>query len=47
VENGNPDVIPIDIAEYERRFIEGPCFVCAVLAGHPAYPHHDIYEDTP
>src|SRR5690348_9138344 len=24
---------------------EGPCFVCAILAGHPDYPHHDVYED--
>jgi diadenosine tetraphosphate (Ap4A) HIT family hydrolase len=31
---------------YVRRSREGPCFVCAILAGHPGYPHHDVYEDT-
>jgi diadenosine tetraphosphate (Ap4A) HIT family hydrolase len=24
---------------------EGPCFVSAILAGHPDYAHHDVYED--
>jgi diadenosine tetraphosphate (Ap4A) HIT family hydrolase len=26
--------------------MDGPCFVCAILAGHPDYPHHDVYEDA-
>jgi len=25
---------------------EGPCFVCATLAGHPEYPHHILYQDA-
>jgi diadenosine tetraphosphate (Ap4A) HIT family hydrolase len=40
--------IPLDpgqSAQYARRSLEGPCFVCAILAGHPDYRHHDVYED--
>lgn len=40
--------VPVDprqSAQYVRRSLGGPCFVCAILAGHPAYPHHDVYED--
>ena len=40
--------VPVDpeqSAQYARRSLDGPCFVCAILAGHPGYPHHDIYED--
>jgi len=32
--------------QYVRRSREGPCFVCSILAGHPDYPHHDVYEDA-
>jgi diadenosine tetraphosphate (Ap4A) HIT family hydrolase len=28
-----------------QRVLTGPCFVCAILAGDPAYPHDDVYED--
>jgi len=38
--------VPFDVDAYERRSREGPCFVCAILAGHPDYTHHDIYEDA-
>jgi diadenosine tetraphosphate (Ap4A) HIT family hydrolase len=31
--------------EYLHRVRTGPCFVCAILAGHPDYPHDDVYED--
>jgi len=34
-----------DLAAYRRRSTEGPCFVCAFLAGHPDYRHHIVYED--
>jgi diadenosine tetraphosphate (Ap4A) HIT family hydrolase len=40
--------VPVDpgqSAQYLRRSLDGPCFVCAILAGHPSYPHHDVYED--
>jgi diadenosine tetraphosphate (Ap4A) HIT family hydrolase len=40
--------VPVDpeqSAQYLRRSVDGPCFVCAILAGHPGYPHHDVYED--
>jgi diadenosine tetraphosphate (Ap4A) HIT family hydrolase len=45
MENGRPARIPFDTTQYARRSREGPCFVCALLAGHPGYPHHDVYED--
>jgi diadenosine tetraphosphate (Ap4A) HIT family hydrolase len=35
----------VQSAQCARRSLEGPCFVCAVLAGHLDYPHHDVYED--
>ena len=39
--------VPFDIAAYERRTREGPCFVCAIARGEPEYrgPSHIIYED--
>jgi diadenosine tetraphosphate (Ap4A) HIT family hydrolase len=40
-----PARVPFDVARYARRSREGPCFVCAILAGHPNYGHHDVYED--
>ena len=38
--------MPFDVARYARRSREGPCFVCAILAGRPGYRHHDVYEDA-
>lgn len=35
----------LDFEEYERRVHEGPCFVCAFVAGDPDYRHHLVYED--
>jgi diadenosine tetraphosphate (Ap4A) HIT family hydrolase len=34
-----------NLAAYVRRSTEGPCFVCAILANHPDYPAHRVYED--
>jgi diadenosine tetraphosphate (Ap4A) HIT family hydrolase len=34
-----------DSEAYSRRVQEGPCFVCAFLAGHPDYRHHLVHED--
>jgi len=34
---------PFDVAAYEKRSQEGPCFDCELIAG--ANPHHMIYED--
>jgi histidine triad (HIT) family protein/ATP adenylyltransferase len=36
--------VPFDTGRYARRSQEGPCFVCAILAG--ARPHHGVYEDA-
>ena len=36
--------MPFDTARYARRSQEGPCFVCAILAGDR--PHHMVYEDA-
>ena len=38
--------VPFDAVQYVQRAREGPCFVCAILAGDPGYPHHDVYEDV-
>jgi diadenosine tetraphosphate (Ap4A) HIT family hydrolase len=34
-----------DMEAYIERATGGPCFVCEIVAGNPAYPHHIIYED--
>ena len=44
--NSGPGRVPFDAEQYVRRCQEGPCFVCSILAGHPDYTHHDIYEDA-
>ena len=40
--------LPFDMAAYERRSREGPCFICAIAAGQPEYrdPTVMIYEDA-
>ena len=38
--------VAFDAEQYDRRSREGPCFVCSILAGHPDYAHHDVYEDA-
>lgn len=35
----------MDIAAYEERARNGPCFVCAFLRGDPDYRHETVYED--
>jgi diadenosine tetraphosphate (Ap4A) HIT family hydrolase len=45
MDSQQPHRVPFDIARYVRRSHAGPCFVCAILAGHPDYQHHDVYED--
>ena len=35
---------PMDVAAYERRSREGPCFVCETLAGNPDYPADVVWE---
>lgn len=44
--DSQPTWVPFDAEKYDRRSREGPCFVCSVLAGHPDYSHHDVYEDA-
>src|ERR1700733_3478543 len=39
-----PSRVPFDTKQYARRSQEGPCFVCAILAGER--PHHEVYEDA-
>jgi len=36
---------PLDIAAYEWRAREGPCFICQTLAGDPDYPGHLVWTD--
>jgi diadenosine tetraphosphate (Ap4A) HIT family hydrolase len=35
-----------DFESYAKRVHEGPCFVCAMVEGHPDYDHHVLYEDA-
>lgn len=44
--DSEPTWVAFDADEYGRRCWEGPCFVCSILAGHPDYSHHDVYEDA-
>src|SRR5215831_13495683 len=49
MDTSEPRRVPFDAEraeQYVRRSQEGPCFVCSILAGHPDYPHHDVYEDA-
>jgi diadenosine tetraphosphate (Ap4A) HIT family hydrolase len=46
VDESQPGRVPFYADRYSRRSLEGPCFVCAILAGDLGYPHHDVYEDA-
>lgn len=35
----------MDLVGYARRVRDGPCFVCAFLAGEPGYEHVLLYDD--
>jgi diadenosine tetraphosphate (Ap4A) HIT family hydrolase len=37
--------LPFDAERYARRVQDGPCFVCAFVAGDPEYRHHLVYSD--
>ncbi|MFI6084379.1 HIT family protein [Streptomyces sp. NPDC051217] len=39
------EVSNMDLAAYEERARDGPCFVCAFLRGEPGYRHETVYED--
>jgi diadenosine tetraphosphate (Ap4A) HIT family hydrolase len=43
--SAQPRQVPFKVGQYDRRSRGGPCFVCSILAGHPDYTHHCIYED--
>ncbi|MEV4659245.1 HIT family protein [Micromonospora sp. NPDC049301] len=43
--DGQPARTAFDVDQYERRVREGPCFVCALVTGHPDYRHHVVHED--
>jgi len=36
---------PFDMDAYVARITGGPCFICEIVAGNPAFPHHIIYQD--
>ncbi|MEV5576125.1 HIT domain-containing protein [Spirillospora sp. NPDC052269] len=36
---------PMDHAAYEAAALNGPCFICALLADDPAYTHEIVHED--
>lgn len=35
----------LDADAYHHRAQTGPCFICQIVAQHPEYPHHIVYED--
>ncbi|MBB5076944.1 HIT family protein [Nonomuraea endophytica] len=38
--------VPFDVAAYQARVQRGPCFICAIVAGDPAYDVEKVfYED--
>jgi histidine triad (HIT) family protein/ATP adenylyltransferase len=37
--------VPMDLEAYARRVKDGPCFVCAILAGHPDYDQELFFDD--
>lgn len=41
----NEERQPFDLEGLVSRTRSGPCFICAMLAGDPAYSHHLIAED--
>ena len=43
---GPPPKVPFDVDRYAKRSLDGPCFVCAIAAGRPDYPHHFVFEDA-
>lgn len=43
---GNRRIRNFPRAEYLHRVRTGPCFVCAILDGDPAFHHDDVYEDA-
>jgi diadenosine tetraphosphate (Ap4A) HIT family hydrolase len=36
---------PMDVAAYEKRSRQGPCFICELLAGNPDYPADVVWTD--
>lgn len=34
-----------DTAAYVKAMKEGPCFICALVSGDPAFTHHVVFED--
>jgi histidine triad (HIT) family protein len=36
---------PMDIEAYTERTRNGPCFVCALVAGEPGFKHEVVFED--
>jgi diadenosine tetraphosphate (Ap4A) HIT family hydrolase len=38
--------LAFDFESYARRVHDGPCFVCAILAGDEGYEHPVLYEDS-
>jgi diadenosine tetraphosphate (Ap4A) HIT family hydrolase len=37
--------LPFDVSAHVERSQHGPCFICELIAGNPAYAHHVIARD--
>lgn len=40
-----PQHQPFDLQAYIHDIQTRPCFICEMIAGHPAYAHEIVYED--
>jgi diadenosine tetraphosphate (Ap4A) HIT family hydrolase len=40
-----PNTKLFDMAAYVQRITRGPCFICEMIRGNPAYRHHIIHAD--
>jgi hypothetical protein len=36
----------MDLETYGEQAVNGPCFICRMLAGDPDYAHEVVYQDT-
>ena len=40
-----PERLKFDVASYVESIKTGPCFICGVASGDPAFAHHIVFED--
>lgn len=40
-----PERLKFDVASYVELIKTGPCFICSLVSGDPAFAHHIVFED--